>query len=345
MAFQSIDAIDSAGGWSVHEADGSPSTELSVSTSTTVRYAGQSSSLQIIGSTNAGGHYAQGSVPAFDLDTFDELRLYLRGDRRGDGHTAPPYLQVQLASSTVGFDDPTNTWSRRLPVAPDGAWQTVRLTVHDVPPALQTGVNALRVTCTDAALPFACTMHTLLAVREEMVQDVEDTLVAWLDGAMTLDGAPVPAVVHHEVPGETRSVVPIGQRPRIRLIPYDLQPADEMLHRHTVQQDYTGDGYSLAPEADVFQLHYQAEFHTESRAQQAALLEFMLDVLTPQAALVVAGLERPVRAVYPEALRRENGPYAAHSSVQFVVTTRRERTRPIPVVPVNEVILETDALD
>jgi hypothetical protein len=118
-----------------------------------------------------------------------------------------------------------------------------------------------------------------------------------------------------------------------------------MLHRHTVQQDYTGDGYSLAPEADVFQLHYQAEFHTESRAQQAALLEFMLDVLTPQAALVVAGLERPVRAVYPEALRRENGPYAAHSSVQFVVTTRRERTRPIPVIPVNEVILETDALD
>jgi len=345
MAFQELDAIDSAGEWSVHAPDGSPSTELTVSTSMTVRYPAQPGSLQVDATTNAMGHYAQGAVPAANVEGYEELRLYVRGDRRGDGRAAPPYLQLQLASATAGFDDPANTWSRRLPVAPDGAWQTVRLTLDDLPSALQTNINALRVTCTDASLPFACTLHTLLAVREEMVQDVETALVEWLDGQVVLDGTPVPAVLDYEVPGETRSAVPPGQRPQIRLVPYDLQPADAMMHRHAVRRDYTGDGYSMAPDADIFALSYEAELHTQSRPEQAALLEFMLDALTPQATLVVAGLERPVRAVFPDSWRREDGPHAASNSVRFVVTTRRERTRPAPVVPVSEVIIETDALD
>jgi hypothetical protein len=345
MAFSEIAPFSSSDGWTVHASNGGATTELSVTDGSEVRYPEYAGSVQLDGTTGAEGHYAEADLSGFDAGAFAELRLYLRATRTGDGAGTSPFLEVRLGSGAMEVDDPGNEWHRQLPIGSDGAWHTARLSLHDAPSAVRNDLQTLRLTCIDASAAFSVALHSLLAVREEVIRDTETALIERLDEQAVVDATPVPVVVYNGRPGESRTPVPPARRPRIRLVLADLQAAGGTMHRHANRRDYTGDGYALAPEADVFELFYEAELHAGTRADQAALTEFLLDAFAPKSTLVVAGLERPIRIVYPGAHRRDDGSYAPLGSVHFAVTIRRERGGPMPIAPVQTTTLSTEMLE
>jgi hypothetical protein len=228
--------------------------------------------------------FAERRLPAaVDLRERDELRLWLRSSRPGDGTAARPHSLLLEADSDPASAAP---WRRLIGVSVTDRWELQRLSLADMPQAVRQRVRMLRLRSLDPTTAFTGAVDDLLAVRPRALADLDDALLARLDGTITVPGAAgdvaVPAVLDvPEAPGTrtapyllvtTTALVPLGRRGAADALPGDRTP--------------TGGGIRPAPV--VLRVDLRIDAVVEDRIQKAALLDALVaDLERP---LVVAGV-------------------------------------------------------
>lgn len=289
-----IDAMDSAEPWSAQAPGGAgASTELRLVTDRRVFRLGEgAASGRVEAGAGARGHLLRRALPGLDLSAFDEVRLGVRGSRVADGSPASPFLlELRLASAAMGLDDPGNGWHRFLPVAQAEAWTLARLGLDDLPGPVRRAVNLIQIRCVEAPAAFTCHLDDLIAVREEMIADAEAALVARLDRRVTVDGAAVPAVVHH--PDADAPAAPA--MPFIRIAHGELRLAEERTSSARVRSDFTAQGFRLRSAGIAYDLGYDVDVFAADRRHRNQILDFLLRDLAPHAELIINGVRVPLR--------------------------------------------------
>lgn len=220
---------------------------------------------------------------ALDLRDADELRLWLRSTRSGDGSAGRPLF---LALEATRNPPTAALWQRLLPVRSTGAWELHRLWLGDMPATLRRSVGILRLRSLDGRLAFTAELDDLLAVRPEPIADVETALLARLDGVYSVDVAgvatAVPALLDvPENPG-TRT------EPYVLVTPWSAIGLGPRTGRAEVVDNYTPSGGHVRSAPTWLALEYRIDVHALERGHKQAVLDGLLvDMLRP---LVVAGV-------------------------------------------------------
>lgn len=138
-----------------------------------------------------------------DLEEFEELRFWVRGSRVAHGSGAAPfYLEF---SYTDDGDAPGEEHRWFVPVNRPGRWEQRRIGIGG---DRRGAVSGLRFRClTD--LPFVCHLDELLAVREEMIPDLEAALTAHLHDRVALPGLTAVPLAQTANPNDTQVVLPL----------------------------------------------------------------------------------------------------------------------------------------
>ena len=341
MPHLSIDALSDATPWQALSPDGvTPSTELSVALeSANVRFGADARSLRLTATRSATGHLVRRALPtALDLRPFDELRLSLWSSRatHGTSPQQPFFLELKLGNNTLAPDAPANTWHRLLPVHSRSTWEPVRLGLADLPSFLRSSMRVLQLRCVDASTAFTCFLDDLIAVREEMIPDVEAALLARLHQKLTLGNTPVPALVQ-------TSGVPVGATPPFILVTqYDIVYADPRTSATRARGDFSAGGSVLRPRTHAWDLHYQLQAHASDRPSQARILEFLLRALGPHGELEVNGSPLPYDLVSLPAGERLGGQRSEHVTLHYRIAARLEVGAAEPAMSVQEARVETD---
>jgi hypothetical protein len=286
--------MDDAAPWHAFAADGvSPSTDLALTIDVSrPRFGVQTSSGRVSGSVGALNHTLRRTVLNLDLTKFNELRLWLYSDRPADGTPARPFfLELRLASATVAIGAPGNTWQRYFPISQTNTWESVRLSISDLPAAIRSAVNLIQLRCADATTSFRCNVDDVIAVLDEMIGDVDSALLASLNGILVINSHPVPAVLHPANGTLTQA------RPYIEVMQYDVVYSRERTQSTRPRADFTDQGYSLRPPSNAYELYYQITAVADDRNTQSQILEFILRTVTPRGALVVNGYPLPMDAL------------------------------------------------
>ena len=117
------------------------------------------------------------------------------------------------------------------------------LSLEDLPASVRSGLTTIRLTCIDAASAFSLDLDVIAAVREELLADVDASLVNRLNGRLELNGTAVPDWVGHLFEGLDR---------------------------------LTETGFALRPPAVAYDLLYEIDAVAEDRADAAAMLHLVL---------------------------------------------------------------------
>ena len=341
MPHLSIDAMSDATPWQALAPDGvTPSTELTVALeSANVRFGPDARSLRLTATRSATGHLVRRTLPApLDLRSFDELRLSLWSSRttHATSPQQPFFLELKLGGATLAPDAPANTWHRLLPVYSRSTWEPVRLGLADLPAPLRSAVRVLQLRCVEASTAFTCFLDDLIAVREEMIPDVEAALLARLHQRLTLGDTPVPALV--QVSGVPVSATP----PYILITQYDIVYADPRTSATRARGDFSTSGGVVRPRTHAWDLHYQLQAHASDRPSQARILEFLLRTLGPHGELEVNGSPLPYELIPLPATERLGGQRSEHVTLHYRVAARLEVGAAEPAVSVKETHVETD---
>jgi hypothetical protein len=216
-------------------------------------------------------------TPPLDLRGADELRLWLRSSRPGDGRPDRPfYLAFEAATDPPGAGAP---WRRFLPVSQPDAWTLHRLWLGDMSAALRQAVGFLRLQSLDPTVAFDAALDDVLAVRPEPIGDVQAALLARLadavDASVILD---VP-----ENPG-TRT------RPFVLVTPWSVVPLERRTGADEITDNYTDTGAFVRPAPASLQLEYRVDVFAEDGAEKARLLEAIVGAFLSDARLVVANV-------------------------------------------------------
>jgi hypothetical protein len=280
-----LDPLTEVSTWSALAPDGvTPSAELSISVDSSHPRPGAAATSAQISATEAALNHVlrRPFAPAIDLTASDELRLACFSTRLADGTPANPFfLEMRLASAAVGLDAPANTWSRNLPVAQKGVWDVTRLNLADLPPAIRGGVTVMQLRCIHALPPFKFNIEDLLAVRDEMIGDIDATLRVRLDSILSLNGAPVPALLHPANGAITQA------RPYFEITNYDIVYARERTQSTRPRSDFSDTGYWLRPPSNAYDVYYQITAVADDRRTQSQMLEFVLSSLPPRGEILV----------------------------------------------------------
>jgi hypothetical protein len=156
-------------------------------------------------------HTVAGALNAFveflpaaplDLGAFDELRFWVNATRAARGSAAAPFY---LEFSYVDAGDlPGELHRWFVPVNAPGRWELRRIGIEN---DRRTAINRLRFTCL-TGVPFACRLDHLLAVREEMLPDLEVALASHLGANLGLPGTTAVALSQNGNPGDVQVVIP-----------------------------------------------------------------------------------------------------------------------------------------
>ena len=331
-----VDAMNEATQWSAFGPDGAtPSSELTIATDTAhVRFGADARSMRISASTSALDHRIVRTLPDIDLSALDELRLWVWSDRAASGSF---FLEVRLASAATPPGAADNTWQRYLPVTDVSQWELVRLTLSDLPSSIRRAVNRVEVRCIDAAAPFECYFDDFLAVRDEMITDVDAGLLSALDKQLTLDGTAVPAVLYVAENPQQQAL------PYLRLTHYDIQLASERDLRSQTRTDFGVTGFQLRPVSVAYDLYYEVDAFADTRAHQTRMLEFVLRTFGPAGQVIANGVGLPVEWVPVDPLDVAGRLRNDRPLLHFRVKTRQEVGTPTRATPpFNEIALSVD---
>jgi hypothetical protein len=331
-----IDALDDASPWFALAPDGvTPSTELSLAIDTSQFPPAAVTSARVTGSTNALNHTLQRSFAAIDLSTFNELRLWIRGDRPADGTPGRPlFLEMRLASAAMPLNDAGNTWQRYLPVSQAGVWEPVRVSIADLPAAIRGGMTVMQLRC--AFAPFACNIDEILAVRDDMVTDVDQALLAILDQGLSLGGNAVPAVLH------PANGVLAQARPYLEITNYDILFSRERTDSNRPRVDYSDKGYTIGPGSNAYELYYQVKAVADDRASQSQMLDFTLRALPARGGLLVNGVVLPMEAITVYAFDQPGGVRTEDIPLFYRISVRQETGPADLVSPARTLIIGGD---
>jgi hypothetical protein len=178
----------------------------------------------------------------------------------------------------------------------------------------------------------------LIAVREELLGDVDRALFARLHHRLSLDGNPVPAFIAH--PGVAEPTLPF-----IRITSYGLQRVPEGSASIEQRADFVAGGYSLLPPTTGYALFYEIDCRAARREQSTQLFEVVLQTLSPYGQLLINNVMHRVEHINIP-VHEETGPERADRlTLRFKVYTRLESGQPQSVVvPFNQVAIEADFL-
>jgi len=335
-----IDDMDDASQWSPLGPDGTtPSTEISITTDTAkFRYGEDNASARITATENARNHRLRRSMPAMDLSRFDELRFWFWSTRvADDSSTRPFFLRLRLGSAAMALNNPGNIWFRYLPAFRAEVWELVRVTIADLAPQIRSALNAIELTCVDGT-PIECNLDTLLATREEMLNDVEVALAAKLHQRINVGGAAVIAHIHN--PDDPAPVV----MPNIRIIPRPIFLSTERAGSGESRTDFTDNAFRLRPIGIPYNLYYDIDVFAENRQHKAEIYDFVLKTLAPRNELIVNGQPVTVELVnaLTEPIASQN--LSERTLLRFKVSAWQPAGTSIPVrPPYREVIIEADS--
>jgi hypothetical protein len=330
MAHLIVDAMDTAGEWSAFAPDGvKSSTELSLSAeSEHIQYGTDRRSGKVVGSTSAQDHTLRRSLPGIDLTNFDDIRLWFRSSRVADGSPLRPFfLEVRLASAAVDLNDPVNTWHRYLPAPHPDTWDLVRLSLDDLSPQVRSSVNMIQLRCVDAEVSFTCYLDDVLAVREEMIGDLNAALLARLHQQVVVGRQQVPAAMYVHGASTTPG------KPFISIMHHDVQLADARTTTVQARGDYTGAGFRLRPISVGYDLYYEIEAVADDWHQQTQILEFVLRSLAPRSHLIVNGIPIPIAWVAVPPFGTTGVRETDRPLLRFVALTRQEIGATEPATP------------
>ena len=336
MPSLTIDAMDNAALWTALAPDGvTPSTELSLAVDNSRFPPVGTTSARVTGSANALNHTLRRSFAAIDLTLFNELRLWVRGERPADGTPARAFfLEMRMASAAVALNDAGNIWQRYLPVSQAGVWEPVRVSIADLPAAVRADMTVMQLRC--ASAPFACNIDDILAVRDDMVTDVDQALLAILDKGLTLGGSVVPAVLH------PANGVLAQARPYLEITNYDILFSRERTDSNRPRVDYTDKGYTIGPASNAYELYYQVKAVADDRASQSQMLDFTLRALPARGGLLVNGVVLPMEAITVYAFDQPGGVRTEDIPLFYRVSVRQETGPGDLVSPARTLIIGGD---
>ena len=335
-----IGAFDTASGWATLAPDNAtPSPELTLADDTTLAHFGADArSLRISGSVDAADHRARKTLPALDLRAFDELRLWLHSDRLADGTPARPFfLELRLGSDALAVDAPANTWQRYLPVTRAGEWELVRVNLRDLPAATRGAVSVIQLRCIDASAAFVCHVDDVLAVRAEMIGDVDAALLERLHERVSVGGVLVPALLY--LPEN-----PVQQAaPYIRITNYAIAYVDMNTSGATARGDFTGTSFQVYPRSLPYHLFYEIDVFADTRQHKTQVQEFVLQALPPNGRLVVNDTLAPIGWIAVPWQELIGGHVTDRAPLHYQVLTWQELGAPQVVTPpYRSVVLDVD---
>lgn len=327
-----------AAAWSVLQADGvTPSAELSRTDETaTVRYGPDRHALRLDASTAAIGHLARRTLAAdVDLSAHDELRVWLHSSRPAAGTPERPFLlELRLGSTALPPDAAGNLWHRYLSAPEAGAWELTRMTLADLAPAVRGAVRTVQLRCL-TGLAFRCVLDDLLAVRDRMLEDAERGLFDRLHLGTAISGTPVPAFVY--AAGATPPAAPY-----LRITALAVDASDGRTGSTGTRMDHSSAGSALRPPSFAYDLRYLIDAVADSRADEAALLEFVLERLPPRGELIVNGVALPVEQTAVRAEDLPGGHRTDRVAIAYRVLARKESGAPAVVKPVSTLHVATE---
>jgi hypothetical protein len=279
-----IDDFSNAAAWTALDPVSAPSAEIVLANDPV--HGGDlpdATSLRLQISSAADGHFITRALGPLNLSTLQELRFWVRAALASDGSPARPFrLRFELGSVALPITAPGNTWHRYLPAFQANTWQFVQLSLDDLPAAVAGAVTEVRITCVNTTASYTAWLDDLIACRTEVIADVDAALLSLLDGVLNL-GALVPARVH--ING---AVAPA--EPWIRLVHYEASYSDIRTIGRRPRTDFSDAGYRVRPETVAYDLFYRIEGATADRAEQTAMLEFVMDTLGHRRGLLVNGI-------------------------------------------------------
>jgi hypothetical protein len=287
-------------------------------------------------SAAANNHFLQRTLAAaVNLSALPELRFLFRSTRAADGGSTNPFrLRMQLGSAAMPIGAIGNTWHRYLPAAVPNTWQFVRLALDDLNATVRNALTVIRFTCVNTTTPITVWLDDLIGCRHDAIADIDASLLALLDGTFAIGGNPVPARVH-----VTGAAVPA--MPWLRLIHHEAAYSDVRTTSRRPRTDFSDAGYRVRPEAVAYDLYYRIEGATTVRADEAAMLQFVMDTLGNRRTLLVNGVMLQVDRVKDQTPVDD---LPTQLSLRYRVTTLQERGPHQHVLPVLETKLTTDHL-
>ena len=327
-----VEPFDNVAAWSAHRPNGAASAAISVALGGPAQ-TGRPSAVVQAGPT-ATGHYVERKGAAVDLRPFSDLQLEVRGQRLADGADNPFYVEVRLGAAALAVGAAGNAWHRLVPVAQPGAWQPVPLDLGDLAPGVRSAMTTVRLRCLDAGKGWSLALDQILAVRDDMLADLDDALRARLDGLVLLGNTPVPAVV---VP----VAGPPPAAPFFRISNYDVRPDPARSPSVGQPTDHTEKGFALRPPSVAYAVYYAVEAVAADRASAARMLDAALLELAPVSTLSCNGrpltvewVDGPVTVAPPV-----SGPPPDHPMVHLRVSaSQARRAAPVRAVPVSNIV-------
>ncbi len=331
MAALMIDNMQQLASWTALSPDGvTPSDTLSIAADVaTGTPSGDARSLVAQTAGTAIDHRLRRSIVPLNLATWPELRMTWQANvATGSRADAPFFLELRLGSAAAPIGSPGNGWRRRLPLDSADRWESPRFSLVDLPPAVRGAVDQIELRCVTNTL-FVARIDALAAARASMPGDIDAALVDRLDGKISIAGTPVPAQL-------VASGTPLPAAVPLLLIqPYDLQPAWALDAAGSTPADFTGDGLRLRGTSEAFTLDYAIEARAATRAEQAVLIDFLLDALPRQGTLAVN--DATLRTEWIMAPNRERAFAIERQLIHLRVTAWRERGVPVAVAPVKTI--------
>jgi hypothetical protein len=139
-----------------------------------------------------------------NLSASDELRFWIRADRRADGTAQAPFW-LELSYRDAG-DQPNEEHRWFVPVNASDSWEQRRIGIAD---DRRTAIDRLRFTALDDR-SFSISVDELLAVDERPFTDLEAALAARIGESLSVPGLVNVALTQTANPTDATISVPLG---------------------------------------------------------------------------------------------------------------------------------------
>ncbi len=226
----------------------------------------------------ATGHRIERALAAVDLTGFDRLAFWCRTDVAMRGAASDALrLRMRIGSAALPIGTVGNNWHRYLTAPTSGDWGYQSFDLSDLAPAVRDAVDRIEIGIIATTAAHVVWLDGLEARRSAPVADCDAALLARLDGVLQIAGAPVPAVF---APDEAVS-------PFFRIVHYQSLYGRARASHAARPADPTDDGQALRPAAVPWDLYYRIAFVAPTRAEQGAMLDFVMATLGAQGWLAV----------------------------------------------------------